>query len=119
MYTKAEYFKDISKYDFKKYNVEVVPYGLTYQDLSIKIMLNNKVAYEIKPGTFSYKTIQDGKVVRTKFFIKYEPFKKKVVVWRDCKNIKKFNSWCGNYRVQNEIKSKLEIVLDKFARDLQ
>lgn len=119
MYTKAKYFKDISKYDFKKYKVEVVESGCDYGNLSVKILLNGKVAYKIHAGTFSYRTIQDGKLVRNKFFLKYEPFKRKIVAWKKDKDLKKFNSWCGNYRVQNEIKSKLDAVLDGFARGLQ
>lgn len=118
MYTKAQYLNDMMKYDFKKYKVEVIQKGSDYKDLVIKVMLNGKVAYKTKPGAFSYRTVKDGKFVRTKWFIKYEQYTRKIAVWND-KAFKSFNSWSGNYRMQNEIKLKVDNILDEFARGLQ
>lgn len=119
MYTKAQYLKDVQKYNFKKYKVDVITEGNCANNLIFKVLLDGEVVYETKKGSFMYKTIRSGAFRKTKWFVKYEEFDDVIVTWKNSKDFMKFTSWCGNYRVQNDIKAKFQLALDSFKKNMQ
>lgn len=119
MYTKSQYLKDVKKYDFKKYKVEVIAEGDCANNLILKVMLNDLCLYQTNKGAFVYKEFKNGAFFRTKWFIKYRQFNDVKVSWKNNKDFIKFTSWCSNYRVQNDIKEKFQQALNEFNKNIQ
>lgn len=118
MYTKAQYLNDLRKYDFKNYKVEVNTVGDNANNLVFQVLFNDEIVYETRKGIFKYERIKSGRFVRTKWFVKYEPFEDVIITWKNNKDFMRFTSWCSNYKVQNDIKAKFQIAKDNFKREL-
>lgn len=120
MYTKAEYLRDVKNYDFKKYKkVEVVSEGDCPNNLVFKVLLNDKIVYQTRKGAFGYKKFKNHVFVKSKWiFGTYKEIDDVTITWKDNKDFLRFNSWCGNYRVQGEIKAKFQDALDEFRKDI-